>query len=365
MAHRHTARSATRIFPGIPGSAPTVNGIVISAQSAYIARISRTKPGIPGSLFITPEIYGIDTPLFNRNYSNVRTGLTARISYTIARTQAAYLRKLRKSRPLNITAAAPDITPIEFSRVSGRFRQRQRVRQQKLLNARWAQVSQNARNFEGSVWAIRTLGTTYSINSCSLLSEIQRHMLESTIDGGITWELWDQAEILGYLNQRLNRFILESGLTRKSTAISVGAGDEEADMPSDLIDIRRLSWGTDGTLVRSDEYQYFYGLGSGTVPEAYTEYNIGSLKVKLLPTPSAAGTLQVLYVPTVSTISSTCSLLEIPNVFTPYIKWGVIADMLSGEGEGRDTERAQYAEARFSEGVEMAKALIGRGNDSD
>lgn len=52
--------------------------------------------------------------------------------------------------------------------------------------------------------------------------------------------------------------------------------------------------------------------------------------------------------------------LPIPNIFYPYVKYGVMADMLSKEGEGQDMVRAKYCEDRFQEGIELAKMMLGR-----
>jgi hypothetical protein len=85
--------------------------------------------------------------------------------------------------------------------------------------------------------------TTFSTNSCDLLSEIQRHMLEPTIDGGLTWsDLWTKTEVQKFLNNRLSRFFLETGVVQEEFSIAVQSGISEYNYPEDLIQAKRLSF---------------------------------------------------------------------------------------------------------------------------
>jgi len=51
--------------------------------------------------------------------------------------------------------------------------------------------------------------------------------------------------------------------------------------------------------------------------------------------------------------------LSVPDDYTPYLAWGVRADMLNGEYEGNDPKRAAHCESRFEEGIELARILTG------
>jgi hypothetical protein len=83
--------------------------------------------------------------------------------------------------------------------------------------------------------------TNYQATLCDLLSEIQRHLLETTIDGGVTWSLWTRAQVLNFLNERISRFFLETGALQTSSAISASVGVDTYSFPSDLIDTRRIT----------------------------------------------------------------------------------------------------------------------------
>lgn len=53
--------------------------------------------------------------------------------------------------------------------------------------------------------------------------------------------------------------------------------------------------------------------------------------------------------------------LSVPDDFSPYLAWGVRADLLHAEGEGQDPIRAQHCESRFAEGIELARILVSGG----
>lgn len=47
----------------------------------------------------------------------------------------------------------------------------------------------------------------------------------------------------------------------------------------------------------------------------------------------------------------------LPDIFLPYIKYGILAYVFGRDGETRDKLREQYCNARFSEGVNLAQAV--------
>jgi len=234
----------------------------------------------------------------------------------------------------------------------------------KRLRARQKITTTWATEYDASRFAFLP-ATAYADSSCRIFSEIQRHFLENTIDDGITWSLWSAAEVQAAYDRRMSRFLLESEFIRERRTVVVNAGQAVYDLPTDTISVCRIALGDD-VLTRVDEWQMDNGVvgwevGSGT-PFGYIEdSSAGSLKVTLTPTPSANGVLNLIIVPEPGA-GARCTPTPIPAVFSPYVKWGVIADLLSKEGEANDPVRAQYAEGRFAEGVEIAKLYTaGRG----
>ena len=50
--------------------------------------------------------------------------------------------------------------------------------------------------------------------------------------------------------------------------------------------------------------------------------------------------------------------LPIPDDYTVYIFWGVLAEMCGKQGEAYDPDRAQYCRDRYDEGVELARLMV-------
>ncbi len=205
--------------------------------------------------------------------------------------------------------------------------------------------------------------STYSTISCQLLEEIQRHLLEPVVDAGQTWSLWTQAEVLGFLNLRLQRFALETGLIRKQAQVTSGSGN--LTYPDDLLEARRLEFqgATTSSLDRIDpvasDNSYIDWLNTTGTPIAFVEEPKDSRVFQLVPPPSSNGVVDILYVPLPAPVGAACTPLPFPNFFCNFIKWGVISDMLSKEGEANDPARAGAAEQRWLEGIQLAKALLG------
>lgn len=207
---------------------------------------------------------------------------------------------------------------------------------------------------------------TYNDTVCRLLEEIQRHMLEPVIDEGVSWQLWTEDEVRGAIYERVCSFLLSTGLTRERITVPVAAGEARPNIPQEIIEVRRVQWedAVNGkqTLLRSDEmqldnYEIDWESTNGA-PVAYVEQPTPTLTFKLSPTPANAGTLNMMVVLRPANLDG-CSAFPIPAMFVPYIKYGVMADMLLKEGEANDPERSVYCEKRFAEGVDLALALIG------
>lgn len=207
---------------------------------------------------------------------------------------------------------------------------------------------------------------SYSDNMCRVLDEIQRHMLEPIIDEGLSWQLWSESEVRGSIEERLCRFLLESGITRQRISVSVGVGERRPNIPEEIIEIRRVQW-LDATgrslLTPVDINQMdnaFPGWQTQTAgtPQFYIEEPVPTLTVELSPVPALAGTLEMVVVLRPTSLAG-CAAFPIPATFVPYIKYGVMADMLMKEGEANDPERAKYCDKRFDEGIDLARALIG------
>lgn len=193
-----------------------------------------------------------------------------------------------------------------------------------------------------------------------------------TTIGDVTGQLssmWSRDQIIQYLNDRQRRFINESGIT---AAVMYQAGQAEQprySLPDNLVDIRRVAWANSADpmayteLPRADGWELDHGRtnwpsASAQSPEVYLEDHLPSLTIAVEPAPTDVGEMELIAVTQGTQVDGSGVLLSVPDDFTPYLAWGVRADMLAGEFEGNDPVRAAHCESRFAEGIELARILV-------
>lgn len=213
---------------------------------------------------------------------------------------------------------------------------------------------------------------SYTVNSCDLLAEIQRHMLEPIVDGGLSWTVWTKEQVQGFLNERINRFLLETGLIRTQDTLTATTPGSVYDLPGDIIDAPRRINSANGVLSRIDKWaadgwnQGWPTTQATDPPVAYVTGQPDPLSITLVPTYSGViDPVTIQYVATPEPIEDACVVLPIPSMFCPFIKYGVMADMLKCEGETNDPKRAAYCEMRFQEGIQLAKGMVGFGSGNE
>jgi hypothetical protein len=304
--------------------------------------------------FPTP-LPGVDMP-FPGEGPDVKPNIRKILS---RRYQAALRTELETPSPnfLNNLTGYPNLDDVLF-----KFSGRENLDQ--IYRSRNPRAKAQA-NMPSSVppWTIP--GTDYGVNSCGLLSEIQNHMLEPVVDGGQTWQLWTQAEVLGFLNLRIERFLIETGILRKEYA-TTATSDGYFSLPPDFLELRRVEFvtplGAYRPLTRIDTNQADsanpgWEASVVTEPTSYIEEPLAGMTAQLYP--PVAGSVLVRYVPLPDKVTAACKPLPIPRMFTWAIKWGVISDLLQKEGEANDPARAQAAEQLWNLGVSLAKMLNG------
>jgi hypothetical protein len=202
------------------------------------------------------------------------------------------------------------------------------------------------------------------------LNEIQYQLLE-TPNSGVSWGsgCWTAAEVIQYCNQRQHRFLKETGILYSQLPIQVGAGVSEVDLPDVWIATLRASWRnfTTGQITevpRSSWWEADHSIPAwpsqtAARPQLYMDTE-GSqnLKGHLAPPPTAAGELSLICVALAGLLDGTGEIWTVPYDFVPYVKYGVMADMLNKVGRAHDPQRAGYCEARYNEGVEAAKLML-------
>lgn len=338
-------------------------------EDYYVSRIRSSQDALTGVTnfsFPTPilafaPVEGTDYPIFTRDelasapiHRNWAGALQGKVLSSQISTWGLGM-------PATVFGAPPDETPI----IVGKSLYDNAANFNAARKAKFSVAARADEDAPGA-WAEIIPATEYTVTVCQLLSEIQEHLLEE-VNGGVSFGsgLWTTAEVIAYLNLRLSRFLVETGVVQVRTLQAAAAADDFWNLPTDLIDLRRAAWvegSTTTPLPRIDSMQadlwQAWETNTGT-PLTHMLVPEPSLQIRLAPQPANNGTLDLIYVANFDPVIADCSVLPIPDEWTPYIKWGVISDMLSKEGEANDPQRAGYAEKRWDEGIALARVFMG------
>lgn len=214
-----------------------------------------------------------------------------------------------------------------------------------------------------------------AITDQTILSEIQRLLLENTGDAGATWPSgqWTQAEVLWHLNRRQDRLIAESGIvwTRLETNLTLAQADQAA--PVDWAETLLIAYksGTTGLyseLPKVDALELdlivsgWPGTSTATVPRGWYEVDGNTLTTYVAPIPTeAASALERYYVALGANMDASGIAFAVPDELVPTVKWGTLADLLTKVGQAQNLELAAACEQRWTEGLEMAKLIAQEG----
>ncbi len=199
-----------------------------------------------------------------------------------------------------------------------------------------------------------------------VLTEIQAVLQEdATFSNG----LWTVAEVVNYANLRQYRFLFETKIVAAVQTLGWIPAVPQRDLPPDWIATIAASWHDLASnqwtpLPPTDFFEMDHVLGPTAAvttgfPQGYrTDDTTETLSIGVTPAPASAGELSLIYVALSDFLLGTGTLLGIPDDWVPYLKYGILADMLGKEGRGRDLLRARYCEQRFEEGIILAKALL-------
>lgn len=198
-----------------------------------------------------------------------------------------------------------------------------------------------------------------------LAKVIEYHFMEPPTPSSWTGsEQFTLLDIQNALQGRLNEFLLEAGYGLSTYSVIVTSGTEFVSLPDTTVEVVRAVWKTlDGEykpLSQSDPFQNQYSFPSWAqnpgVPMTYSTVARSPLRLQLVPETIDNGTLELVVISTGTALDLTTGvLLGIPDDLAWVIKWGAIADLLTKDGTARDDPRAQYAERRWKEGIELAK----------
>lgn len=233
MARWKVASSVSTYPDATLGNSSSLNTAIIQDKvGAFLcSQLGSARQGMPA--FMALPSPGVDIPFENFQSPSFNTSIRAK-NFSIS------LQNNKTSgTPLELLTSTPDDTP-RFIASSGFPKENDINNFDKVRKWKWNLASQK-NSF--SIFPALIPATSFSTISCDLFSEIQRHMLEPTIDGGITWSpLWTKEEVQGYFNERLECFYLQTGVIQEEFSVGVTSGLSEYNYPGDLIQAKRLSF---------------------------------------------------------------------------------------------------------------------------
>lgn len=203
----------------------------------------------------------------------------------------------------------------------------------------------------------------------ALFSNVQFALIEPP-NGGQSWPsgLWTRDEVIGAANQRQDRLLHDTLLlVSVSSLLPVIIGQHRVDLPTNWLRTVSVVWrGNDGTvreLLRSDSYELDHALSTwestnATYPLVYSEFETPNLQIQIGPAPTVAGNLDLLFVPNGTEMNGNGVSLVVPDELEHGVRYGMLSDLLSKDGRGKDAARAQYCENRFDLAVELTRIVL-------
>lgn len=208
-----------------------------------------------------------------------------------------------------------------------------------------------------------------SVTDRDLIADICRSLQEPiATTAWVGSEQFTYDQIVNAIQRRLDKFMLETGI--RLTVSEQASSANPVVLDSAVIDVRRAMWkdsdGVYSVMWKADPVQLaaWKPTWNGTSSSIYppTDYTVGlqmPLNLYYTPQPTVAGTIALLTVNSRPDLdpANTATILGVPDDLTWIIKFGALADIFSGDGPGEDLSRAAYCEARWTDGIKLARIV--------
>src|SRR5262245_55728705 len=202
-----------------------------------------------------------------------------------------------------------------------------------------------------------------------LLDELQYVLIEPP-DEGDTWPsgIWTRSEVLDAINAGVRGLVRDTHLTLVRTEIPVVAGTLSIDLPVDWLATGYLVWrALDDVRTPLGPVDSFEGdlalpgweTTTAGLPVAYADLDLATLTLRLVPTPDADGTLEVLYVAVPDPIDGTGLTIPVPEECSSGVKYAALGILLRKVGRLMDPERANYCDRRYELTEVVTEIILG------
>lgn len=226
-----------------------------------------------------------------------------------------------------------------------------------------------------------------SVTIQSIVNQIAYDLLEPTVGGpGFTTGLVTQQDVLDMIGIVMQDFCRQTGMTWGVFTQVLNAGVSAYLIPDQMTQVYYVF--QNARIVNKIDLFSNYILGQwqrkpGQI-KAYHEDGLPIKTLEVVPAPNWNGTnftptagppppfgafgdfqpgnrnLSFVgnLIPSKETWGIGDTLSGIPDSFTPYIVFGVLERIFNKDGESRDPQRALYCNARYKEGIGVARAIL-------
>lgn len=202
-----------------------------------------------------------------------------------------------------------------------------------------------------------------------VLELLQRAVIEPP-DLGATWPsgLWTRVEMLGYVQQRHDRFLKETLCAVSWLDVPIAPGQSQQDLPDGWLQTRNAFFTpTDNSesvvpllpLTRR-EADLLLGLWGADLqqPKGWLNEQWHTRQINLVPLPLTGGVLHLFAALTGQPLTGAGVALYVPDECMPYVFYGAAANAFGKQGRSFDALRRDYCEARYAEGIALTQAVL-------
>jgi hypothetical protein len=223
-----------------------------------------------------------------------------------------------------------------------------------------------------------------SVTVQSIVDQVQIDWCEDAPVGLVTGTL-TQTQILDHLGVVLMDFLRQTGLAWTVFTQLLEAGVSQYLIPDSMTDVYHSF--VDAKIIEQVDLFSDYLQGQWTrtpdYPKAWHEDGLPNKTIEVVPAPNwngvppdpspptppfgtfgsfQPGNRDLTFVgPTLAskeTWSIGDTLDTIPDTFTPYLVFGILARVFAADAETRDLNRSRYCEQRYQEGISLGKSIL-------
>lgn len=212
-----------------------------------------------------------------------------------------------------------------------------------------------------------------------VINQIEYHLIEPITDFNVS-PLWNGSEqftmdsITRAIERRRNTFMFLQGTHITHSQVNYGSpfGNGRISLNDNIINIRRAAWLNTSSeynpLWRDDEREadllsVDWAINAST-PVAYSAFLPPPVAIQIIPVSDDSGLVDLLTVNNPINLNESIGmLLNIPDDYSPIVKWGALADLLDRDSQAYDPIRADYCQKMWEEGLRFS-SMIGTINQA-